>query len=197
MSHKKTLTLHQKKITVSTRAHPCRKPHQVYHYCVLNRSTFLPTDEDDLYDISKDLTSLAAKWKEIGIALRLRCGVLDKIDSGRPDRCLSYVIENWLKKNYNATKFGPPTWRWLVEIVADPAGGNDRALADEIAKKHLIGNKPGKFCDWGVLYLRPAPASSETCHLNCHYHLSSNDMPTFNGCSTVDLSIVYSIASNK
>ena len=160
--------------------------------------TFLPTDEDDLYDISKDLTSLAAKWKEIGIALRLRCGVLDKIDSGRPDRCLSYVIENWLKKNYNFTKFGPPTWRWLVEIVADPAGGNDRALADEIAKKHLIENKPGKFCDWGVLYLGPAPASSETCCLNCHYHLSTNNTPTFNGCSTVDLSIVYySIASYK
>ena len=153
----------------------------------LNRSAFLPTDEDDLYDIKRDLTPLAAKWMEIGTALRLNWRELEKIDSGRPDRCLLYVIKNWLKKNYNATKYGPPTWKWLVEIVADPAGGNDRALADEIAKKHLIENKPGKFCNWGVLYLRPAPASSETS--------TSNDTPTFNGCSTVDLSI--SIGSNK
>ena len=96
---------------------------------------------------------------EIGTALRLNWRELEKIDSGRPDRCLLYVIKNWLKKNYNATKYGPPTWKWLVEIVADPAGGNDRALADEIAKKHLIENKPGKFCNWGVLYLRPAAST--------------------------------------
>ena len=102
-----------------------------------------------MFDIKRDLTPLAAKWKEIGIALRLRCGELDKIESGRPDRCLLYVIGSWLKKNYNATKFGPPTWRWLVEIVADPAGGNDTALADKIARKHPTESKQGKlffFC---------------------------------------------------
>ena len=87
--------------------------------------------------------------------MRLRCGELDKIESGhgRPTRCLSYVIESWLKKNYNATKFGPPTWRWLVEIVADPAGGNDTALADKIAGKHLTESKKGKFYNWRALYL--------------------------------------------
>lgn len=36
-----------------------------------------------------------------------------------------------------------------------------------------------------------ALTSSETCHLNCHYRLSSIDTPTLNGCSTVDLPIIY------
>ena len=68
------------------------------------------------------------------------------MDPGRPDRCLSDVIENWLKRNYNTERFGPPTWRKLVEIVADPAAGNDRALAGKIARKHLAETKDGKSC---------------------------------------------------
>ena len=97
------------------------------------------TERDDLYDVKRDLNPLAAKWKEIGIALRLRGGELDKMDPRNPDRCLSDVLESWLKRNYDTERFGLPTWRWLVEIVADPAGGNDAALADKIARKHLTG----------------------------------------------------------
>ena len=44
-----------------------------------------------------------------------------------------------------------------------------------------------------VLFHISAQFLSETCRLNCYYHLPSNDMPTFNGCSTVDLLSVYSI----
>ena len=94
------------------------------------------TEDDDLYDVIKDLAPLAARWKEIGIALRLRSGELDKIDFEKPNRCLLYVIENWLKRNYNVRKFGQPTWKWLVDIVADPAAGNDKALANAIARNH-------------------------------------------------------------
>ena len=75
------------------------------------------------------------------------------MDPGRPDQCLSGVLESWLKRNYDVKKFGPPTWRWLVEIVADPAGGSDKALADEIARRHPTESKQGKFCDWRALYL--------------------------------------------
>ena len=100
---------------------------------------FPSTERDNLYDVKRELIPLAARWKDIGIALRLRGGELDKMDSGHPDQCLSDVLESWLKKNYNVKKFGPPTWRWLVEIVADPAAGNDTDLADKIARKHLTG----------------------------------------------------------
>ena len=43
-------------------------------------------------------------------------------------------------------RFGPPTWRKLVEIVEDPAAGNNKALADEIARKHLTRKEDGKTC---------------------------------------------------
>ena len=89
--------------------------------------------------MKRELIPLAARWKDIGIALRLRGGELDKMDLRHPDQCLSGVLESWLKRNYDDKMFGPPTWRWLVEIVADPAGGNDAALADKIARKHLTG----------------------------------------------------------
>ena len=33
-------------------------------------------------------------------------------------------------------RFGPPTWKALVEAVAHPGGGNHKGLAMEIAKRH-------------------------------------------------------------
>ena len=102
---------------------------------------FFSTDEDDLFDVIKDLTPVAARWKAIGIALRLKPGELNSINSGRPDECLGEVIENWLMRNYNVDRFGLPTWRKLVEVVEDPAAGNNKALADEIARKHLTDGK--------------------------------------------------------
>ena len=95
-------------------------------------------------DVKRALTPLNARWKDIGIGMRLKSGQLNKLEN--PDECLSNVIENWLKRNYNVKKFGPPTWRWLVEIVADPAGGNDRALAGKIATDHPTEIKDGESC---------------------------------------------------
>ena len=43
------------------------------------------------------------------------------------------MLNNWLKGNYN---FGERTWQKLVEVVAEPAGGNDKELAKEIAGKY-------------------------------------------------------------
>ena len=39
-------------------------------------------------------------------------------------------------------KFGKPTWRRLVEAVEDKVGGNNRALAQTIAREHP--GTPGK-----------------------------------------------------
>ena len=45
----------------------------------------------------------------------------------------------------------------------------------------------------GKIRFASVPASFETCHLNCNYHLPNNDTSTFNGHSTVDLLSLYSI----
>lgn len=49
---------------------------------------------------------------------------------------LRKIITNWLQYNYNVERFGPPTWQALVDAVKAPNGGNNAALAEEIAKKH-------------------------------------------------------------
>lgn len=94
---------------------------------------------DDLFDVQRELNTVSAKWRNIGIALRLKPNILDGFStqySGDASTCLSSTVAEWLKKNYNVTRFGEPTWQWLAEVVGDPAGGANTALAMDIARKH-------------------------------------------------------------
>ena len=52
------------------------------------------------------------------------------------------VLKVFLKHRYNVKKYGPPTWRKLVEAVDSPAGGNNHALAKKLAEHHPV-NKGG------------------------------------------------------
>ena len=82
---------------------------------------------------------MAAKWKAVGQALRLKLGELDSIAASHPhsvEECLSEMLTQWLRRNYNVKKFGEPSWQRLVEAVGDPAGGANPALANQIAGKH-------------------------------------------------------------
>ena len=95
--------------------------------------------EDDLFDVQKEVISLTAKWRDMCIALRLRPADEDAIASryqSNPNDCLKAVLARWLQKEYNYQKHGPPTWRMLVKVVAHPAGGDNVALAEKIARNH-------------------------------------------------------------
>ena len=99
--------------------------------------------DDDLFDVKSELTPVAANWKSIGIALRLKHNILESTqaeNSGNPTACLTSMVTEWLKRNYNVKKFGEPTWRKLVEVVGHPAGGANMALARDIARKHKTGS---------------------------------------------------------
>ena len=74
----------------------------------------------------------------MGLALRLYPDTLNEIEADCRDvkSCLQEVLAKWLKKAYDTTRFGPPSWELLVAAVAHPAGGNNRALAEQIANKH-------------------------------------------------------------
>lgn len=85
------------------------------------------------------LVDVIAEWKVIGVAFRLKPSKLKEIEDsnrGNSKDCLLDVLINWLNRNYNVTKFGVPSWRRVVEVVADPAAGNNVVLATSIAKKH-------------------------------------------------------------
>ena len=103
-------------------------------------------DDDNLFDVMAALIQVAAQWKSIGIALRLKPALLESIEtdnSSDPTTCLTSMITEWLERNYKVEKFGEPTWQWLVTAVSHPVGGNNMVLAGEIAKNHQAG---GMFC---------------------------------------------------
>ena len=108
----------------------------IVHVCVtLFCFNFL--DVDDLFTVYAELIEVAHKWKGIGLALRLSPNLLDKIHHKNYvdiENYLQDVLTEWLRKAYNTARFGGPSWKLLVEAVAHPAGGNDCALADKIAK---------------------------------------------------------------
>ena len=81
---------------------------------------------------------MAHKWKKIGLALRLDPNLLNRIEARKNDteENLSDVVEEWLKMSYDTEKFGDPSWKLLVDAVAHPFGGKDRALALQIAAKY-------------------------------------------------------------
>ena len=84
------------------------------------------------------------------MALGVQMGDLDTIDATypcKPSDCLRSVLERWVRKGYCVERHGPPTWQKVVEAVARPAGGNDNALAEGIAKSHQ-GKEKGslQFC---------------------------------------------------
>ena len=95
-------------------------------------------NEEDLAEILRILGTSVTKWREIGIALGLRQDVLNRIEHENRDLMsrLTKMVSEWLKKNYNVERFGEPTWKMLVAAVRSEVGGNNSALAQEIARKH-------------------------------------------------------------
>ena len=95
-----------------------------------------------MFDIISEIQDIAPRWWHFGLAVHLLPQVLDKIQAKfpipDPDKCLSLVLEELLKKNYSFEKFGPPSWKVIVQAVGNRAGGGDRALAEKIAKSHCI-----------------------------------------------------------
>lgn len=95
-------------------------------------------DIDDHFDVKSELLGVAHKWREIGGALRLKPSLLGSIEAEKTDAIsrLDEVLSQWLNKAYNFSRFGSPTWKMIVTAVAHPAGGNNHALAKQIAVKY-------------------------------------------------------------
>ena len=95
--------------------------------------------EKDTLDVCREVIAVAGRWSSICLALGLlpsdQCTIAAS-HPGNPHDCLQAVVVKWLQKGYDYQRYGPPTWRMLVESVGDPVGGNNCALAETIAKKH-------------------------------------------------------------
>ena len=106
---------------------------------------------------------IVCSWKAIGRGLRIGSGRLDMIqeDNSRNSKeCLSEMLTCWLKRNYDVERFGKPSWRAVVKVVAHPAAGDNCTLALNIAEKHS-----GKISYCSVLL----------CTIKCVYRCIPDD----------------------
>ena len=89
-----------------------------------------------MFDVKVALGPATARWKDIGLALRLNPTNLNTIEAERKklQDCLTEMLTLWLKKNYNTERFGEPSWELLARAVAHPAGGDNPALAEDIKR---------------------------------------------------------------
>ena len=104
----------------------------------------LCTGEDDLPDVLEEVHSIKSAHLPLGQWLRLSNDSLKDIHEAYPDesmanQALKDVLLLWLNQKYKVERFGPPTWRMLVEAVDKKTGGNNHELAKEIASNHPIG----------------------------------------------------------
>ena len=94
--------------------------------------------EDDLIDVLEELLPIKSVYLALGRSLRLNAADLKSIQAANPDEsdALSDTLTLWLQQKYNVKRFGPPTWRKLVEAVDRKVGGNNPELAKKIAAEH-------------------------------------------------------------
>ena len=100
------------------------------------------SDSDDLLDVKRELLPVITRWKHIGLSVRLDPSELKRIERlnrGNLEDCLTEVLTLWLNKAYNTEIFGEPSWELLARAVADPAGGNNPVLSEEIAMNYDLG----------------------------------------------------------
>ena len=100
------------------------------------------TAEEDFRDVLKEVISLKANYYTFGIELGLPVQELDTIRRAfnqNIDQAFTEVLLVWLRHRFKMEKYGPPTWRRLVEAVDSQAGGNNHALAKAIASKYPPG----------------------------------------------------------
>ena len=97
-----------------------------------------PTGPEDLFYVKSELETVIDRWKYIGLALGLTLDQVKRIERENRDLedCLTEVLTLWLKRNYNTERFGEPSWEMLARAVGHRSGGNNTALAQEIAKIH-------------------------------------------------------------
>ena len=91
------------------------------------------SDEPSLKDILESISSVAADWFNLGVALGLPYHTLERIESDYPrdaPRCLTKMIIAWLQNS------SQPTWQGLVLALMSPLV-NRVDIANTIATQHL------------------------------------------------------------
>ena len=95
-------------------------------------------DEDDQAEVEEALQCLHSRWREVGIQLHIRNYDVENVYAQHmePARAMGTIVALFLRRNYNVAKFGPPTWKAIVEAVEKPSGGANVAQAERINNEY-------------------------------------------------------------
>ena len=77
-------------------------------------------DLDEITDVLRRHDFPNVQWRQLGLRLGVICNTLDTIEmvhSRDIQRCLSEVICEWTKLNYDYRSKGRPTWGMLASCV--------------------------------------------------------------------------------
>ena len=107
------------------------------------------SDKDDLIDVLEEVLPIKSVFFTLGQSLRLQVtdlrSIREKYPESDAEQALSDSLELWLQQKYNIKRFGPPTWRMLVEAVDREGGGNNHELAKMIALNHPATSRYSQF----------------------------------------------------
>ena len=93
-----------------------------------------PSDERSLRTILDSISTLTAKWFNLGVALGLSSGTLKTIESDHPKdthRCLTEMVIAWLEMKDSSQ----PSWQSLASALRSPFVDRNE-IAVMIATEH-------------------------------------------------------------
>ena len=98
-----------------------------------------------MFDVRSELEPVAARWKHVGLALRLDPGTLDVIerDGRESSDCLTKVLALWLKRNYKIERFGSHRGGYWLQRLLIAAEGQTLHLPRRLPK-----DTRGKITMW-------------------------------------------------
>ena len=90
----------------------------------------------NLDDLMNDVAVISAKWRLVGVQLKLQDGTLDEIqtqNAGRPDQCIQSYEQ--LFARWRSLGTSPYTWKTMINALRSPAVG-EVTLANELNAKY-------------------------------------------------------------
>lgn len=94
-------------------------------------------DEEEWNIVIIKCSSLAAKWEQLSAYLGLSMSMIDRIKANRHGDCAACwneALKEWIMQNYNAEKFGKPSWKVLLRNVAH----FDKLLFKKLVEEHQL-----------------------------------------------------------
>ena len=84
--------------------------------------------------------SVAADWEQLSGYLGLLMSQIDTIKedfSNNSVGCWNEALKQWIRQNYNTSKFQLPCWKMLLKAIAQV----DKLLFKKLAEKHPLKTK--------------------------------------------------------